>query len=210
MTGLLGRQISIDNRGGGATVIGTEMVARATPDGYTMLLGTFGFPLTLILHKNLPYDTARDFAPVTLLGKATLALVTHPSVPVKSVKELIAMARAKPDQIDYGSSGGGTSSRLGALLFQTMTDVRMTGITYKGGGASTIGLLSGEVGLGFSSILPVLPHIRSGKLNALGVSGSTRTKLLPNVSTIAEGGVPGYELISWYGIQNAPAYNIDT
>ena len=200
MSELLGRQIIIDSRGGGATVVGTELAARAAPDGYTMLLGTFGFALTPSLHKSLPYDIVRDFAPVTLLGNGMLVLVVRPGLPPQSVKELIAMAKARPNQINYGSSGGGSSSSLGALLFKSMTGVQMTEITYKGAGPSTVALLSGEVSLIFSSILPVLPHIRTGKLNALAVSTPKRTNLLPGVPAIAEAGVPGYELASWYGI----------
>jgi len=200
MTELLGPQIILDSRGGGATVVGTELAARAAPDGYTMLLGTFGFALTPSLHKSLPYDTERDFAPVTRLGNGMLVLVVRPGIAPQSVKELIAMAKAKPGEINYGSSGGGSSSSLGALLFKSMTGTRMTEIPYKGAGPSTVALLSGEVSLIFSSILPALPHVKAGKLRALGVSTSQRTNLLPGVPTIAEAGVPGYELTSWYGI----------
>jgi tripartite-type tricarboxylate transporter receptor subunit TctC len=196
----LGQQIVIDNRGGGASIVGTEMVARAVPDGYTMLFGTFGFAFTPSLHKDLPYHPVRDFAPVSLIGNGLLTLVVHPSLPVNSVKELIAMARDKPRQINYGSTGGGSSSSLGALLFRSMTGVQMTEITYKGAGPSTAALLGGEVNLIFSSILPALPHIKSGKIRALGVSSSKRSSVLPNIPTIAEAGVPGYELVSWYGI----------
>ncbi len=200
LTELMGQQIIIDNRGGGASVIGTEMVARAAPDGYTMLLGTFGFAFTPALHQDLPYDTIRDFAPVSILGNGVLALVVNPTVPLHSVKELIAAAKAKPNQIIYGSTGGGSSSSLGAMLFKSMTGTQMTEITYKGAGPSTLALLSNEVSLVFSSILPVLPHIKGGRLNVLGVSSPKRSSVLPNVPTIAEAGVPGYELVSWYGI----------
>lgn len=200
MSELLGAQIVIDNRGGGATVVGTELAARATPDGYTLLLGSFGFALTPVLHKSLPYDTVRDFAPVARLGNGMLSLVVHPAVPALSIKELITAAKAKPKQINYGSSGGGSSSSLGALLFKSLAGVQMTEITYKGAGPSTVALLSGEVSLIFSSILPVLPHIKGGRLRALGVSTARRTPLLPGIPTIAEAGVPGYELVSWYGI----------
>jgi tripartite-type tricarboxylate transporter receptor subunit TctC len=197
---VLGQQIIIDTRGGGASIVGTELVARAVPDGYTMLFGTFGFAFTPSLHAKLPYDTERDFAPVSLIGNGLLALVVHPTLPVHSVKELIAMAKAKPNQINYGSTGGGSSSNLGALLFKSMTGVQMTGIIYKGAGPSTAALLGAEVNLIFSSILPVLTHIKSGKLRTLGVSSRKRSAALPDVPTIAEAGVPGYELVSWYGI----------
>ena len=147
-----------------------------------------------------PYDSVRDFSPVGLIGNGSLALVVRPSLPVRSVKELIALAKARPKQLNFGSTGGGSSSSLGALLFNSMAGVQMTGINYKGAGPSTLALLSGEVDLIFSSILPALPNIKSGKFRVLGVSTPKRSNILPDVVTIAEAGVPGYELVSWYGI----------
>lgn len=200
MTEITGQQIVIDQRGGGASIVGTELAAKAVPDGYTILLGTFGFAITPALHKDLPYDTVRDFTAVSLVANGLLALVVHPGVPVHSVKELIALAKAKPGQLNYGSTGGGSSSSLGALLFQSLTGVQMTGITYKGAGPSLTALLGGELNLIFSSMLPTLPHIKSGRLTVLGISSSKRSNTLPDVPTIAEAGVNGYELISWYGV----------
>ncbi|MBI3938238.1 MAG: tripartite tricarboxylate transporter substrate binding protein [Betaproteobacteria bacterium] len=195
-----GQQVIIDSRGGGASIVGTEIAARAAPDGYTLLMGTFGFAVTPSLHKNLPYDPVRDFSPVSFLANGLLVLVVHPAVPVKSVKELVALAKARPRELNYGSTGGGSGSNLGALLFQSVTGVHMTGITYRGGGPSLLALLAGEVNLLFSNILPALPYIKTGKLRVLGVSGSKRTKALPDVPTIAEAGVNGYELVNWYGV----------
>ncbi len=200
MMEILGQQIVIESHGGGASVVGTNMVARAAPDGYTMLLGSFGFAITPSLQDNLPYDSIRDFSPVGLIGNGSLALVVRPSLPVRSVKELIALAKAKPKQLNFGSTGGGSSSSLGALLFNSMTGVEMTGIAYKGAGPSTIALLGGEIDLIFSSILPALPNIKAGKFRVLGVSTPKRSNILPDIPTIAEAGVPGYELVSWYGI----------
>ena len=195
-----GQQVIIDNRGGGASVVGTALAAKAPADGYTMLLGTFGFAITPALHNDLPYDTINDFSPVSLMAQGLLALVVHPTVPVKSVKELIALARSKPDQLNYSSTGGGSSSSLGALLFQSITGVQMTGIEYKGAGPGLAALLAGEVNVEFFSIVPAIPFIKSGKLRVLGVSSARRALSLPDVPTIAEAGVPGYELTQWYGV----------
>ena len=197
---VLGQPIVVESHGGGASVVGTNLVARAAPDGYTMLLGTFGFALTPSLHEKLPYDTVRDFAPVSLIGNGSLVLALNPGVSARSVREFIALVKARPKELNFGSTGGGSSSSLGALLFESMTGTRMTGIAYKGAGPSTIALLAGEVDVVFSSILPALPYIKSGKVRVLGVSSPARSRLLPDVPTIAESGVPGYELVSWYGI----------
>jgi tripartite-type tricarboxylate transporter receptor subunit TctC len=195
-----GQQIIVDNRGGGASVVGTELAARAAPDGYTMLFGTFGFAITPALHRDLPYDSLRDFAPVSLMAAGILVLVVHPTMPVKSVKELIALAKAKPGQLNYSSTGGGSSSSLGGMLFKSATGVQMTEVPYNGAGPGLAALVSGQVNLAFFSIVPALPFIKAGKLNVLGVSTAKRTNLLPDVPTIAEAGVPGYELTQWYGI----------
>lgn len=195
-----GQQVIIDNRGGGASVVGTALAAKAAPDGYTMLLGTFGFAITPALHKDLPYDTLHDFSPVSLMAQGLLALVVHPTIPVKSVRELVVLAKAKPGQLNYSSTGGGSSSSLGALLFQSMTGVQMTGIEYKGAGPGLAALLAGEVNVAFFSVVPAIPFIKAGKLRVLGVSSAKRASSLPDVPTIAEAGVPGYELTQWYGV----------
>jgi tripartite-type tricarboxylate transporter receptor subunit TctC len=200
MTETLGQPVIIDQRGGGASILGTELAAKSAADGYTLLLGTFGFAITPALHKKLPYDTLRDFAAVGRVANGMLALVVHPTVPAHTVKELVALARTRPGQLNFGSTGGGSSSNLGAALFQSLTGVRMTGISYKGAGPSLTALLAGDLHLIFSSMLPALPHIRTGRLRALGVSSAKRSPVLPHVPTLAEAGVNGYELISWYGV----------
>lgn len=195
-----GQNVVIDNRGGGATIVGTAIAAQTPPDGYTLLLTNFGWAVTPSLHEKLSYDVVRDFSPVGRIAKGSLVLLVNTSSMVKSVKELIAAARAKPGGFNYGSSGGGSSSNLGALLFQSMTGVRMTAITYRGGGPMLIALLGKELDLIFVSISAGMPLIRDGRLRALGVSSDTRSEALPDVPTIAEAGVPGYELDSWYGV----------
>lgn len=195
-----GQQIIVDNRGGGASIVGTELAARAAPDGYTMLLGSFGFAITPALHQNLTYDTIRDFSPVSLMAQGLLALVVHPATPAKSVKELIALAKSKPGRLNYSSTGGGSSSNLGALLFQSITGVQMVGVAYKGAGPGLAAVVAGEVNLAFYSIVPAVPFIKTGKLRVLGVGSAKRSNSFPDVPTIAEAGVPGYELTQWYGV----------
>lgn len=195
-----GQQVIIDHRGGGASIVGTELAAKAAPDGYTMLMGTFGFAITPILHKKLPYDIVRDFTPVGLMANGLLVLVVHPGLPVQSVKDLIAYAKSRPGQLNYGSTGGGSGSNMAALLFQSMTVVRMTGVPYNGAGPSLVALLGGELNLIFSNILPTTPHVKAGKLRALGVSSIKRSIALPDIPTIAEAGVAGFETLNWYSV----------
>jgi len=196
----LGQPLVVDNRAGAASIVGTELAARAAPDGYTLLMGTFAFAVTPSLHEKLPYDALRDFAAVAMVGSSLLVLVVQPDLPVTSVKELIALARARPGELNYASSGGGSASNLGAVLFQSLSGVRMTSITYKGAAQSLSAVVAGEIQLTFNSIPPAMPHIKSGRLRVLAVSAAQRTAVLPDVPTIAEAGVPGYELNSWYGV----------
>ena len=196
----LGQPLVVDNRAGAASIVGTELAARAAPDGYTLLMGTFAFAVTPSLHEKLPYDALRDFAAVAMVGSSLLVLVVQPDLPVTSVKELIALARARPGELNYASSGGGSASNLGAVLFQSLAGVRMTSITYKGAAQSLSAVVAAEIQLTFNSIPPAMPHIKSGRLRVLGVSAAQRTAVLPDVPTIAEAGVPGYELNSRYGV----------
>jgi tripartite-type tricarboxylate transporter receptor subunit TctC len=201
----LGQPLVVDNRPGAGGVVGAELAARATPDGYTLFLGGVGsHAINPSLHAHLPYDPIKDFAPVSLLASAPLILVVHPSVPVTSVKELIALARARPGQLNYATNGNGSSSNLAAAMFSSLAGIDMVHIPYKGLSPALTDLLSGQVQLMFSSVVAILPHVQAGKLRALGVSGTKRLSLMPELPTIAESGLTGYQTSSWYGIL-APA-----
>lgn len=200
----LGQQWVIDNRGGGNTIIGTELVARAAPDGYTLLIVAAGHAVNPALYPKLPYDTARDFAQVVLLGDGAYVLVAHPSVNLSSVQELIAAAKAKPGQIVYASSSIGNLTHLAAELFNALAGVKMLHVPYKGGGPAMLDVLAGRVAVFFSTVAVARPHIQSGKIRGLGVTTGKRSAALPNTPTIAEAGVPGYDVSGWYGVV-APA-----
>lgn len=200
----LNQNLVVDNRPGAGSLNGTDMVAKATPDGYTLLVVAASFSINPSLHKKLPFDPIRDFAPITQMVALPHVLVVHPSVPVKSVKELIALAKAKPGQLNYGSSGIATSTHLAAELFRYMTGTDMVNVPYKGGAPGVVALLGGQVQLYFATISTALPHIQAGKLRALGVTSSRRSVAAPQFPTIAESGVPGYHHASWVGML-APA-----
>ena len=195
-----GQPVVIDNRGGGGGNIGSDIVAKATPDGYTIGMVIVSHAINASLYSKLPYDPVKDFAPVTLAGAATIVLVAHPSVQAKSVKELIALAKSKPGKIDWASPGTGTPHHLAGELFKTLTGIDMVHIPYKGAAPALVDLLGGQVSLAFVSLPAALPHIKAGKLTALGVSGPQRSAVAPEVPTIAESGLPGYELENWYGV----------
>src|SRR5258706_4508751 len=199
-----GQPVVIDNRGGGGGNIGSDILAKATPDGYSLAMIIVGHAINASLYSKLPYDPVKDFAPVTLAGAATIVLVAHPSVQAKSVKELIALAKSKPGKINWASPGTGTPHHLGGKLFKTLTGINMVHIPYKGAAPAVVDLLGGQVSLAFVSLPAALPHIKSGKLTALGVSGPQRSAVAPEVPTIAESGLTGYELENWYGVL-APA-----
>ncbi|HEY6865489.1 MAG TPA: tripartite tricarboxylate transporter substrate binding protein [Burkholderiales bacterium] len=200
----LGQPIVVENRPGAGGNIGTDSVAKSAPDGYTLVsVGPGALIINPLLGK-VPYDTMRDFAPVTIMAIAPNALVAHPSFPAKSVKELIALAKQKPGAINYASGGSGSTPHLAAALFAVMAGVQLTHVPYKGTGPATADLVGGQVQIAFLGIPTVLPHIRSGKLRALAVTGTKRSPELPGVPTVAEAGVPGYELSPWYGLL-APA-----
>ena len=201
----LGQQLVIDNRPGAGGVLGAELAAKAAPDGYTLFLGgVASHAVNPNLNDRLPYDPIRDFAPVVLLASAPLVLVVHPSVPADSVKAFVALARSKPGQLNYASNGNGSSSHLAAVMFDSMTGVDMVHVPYKGLSPALADLLSGRVQVMFSSVVAILPHIKAEKLRGLAVTGSRRLPSMPNLPTIAESGLPGYEASSWYGVL-APA-----
>ncbi|MGZ5119282.1 MAG: tripartite tricarboxylate transporter substrate binding protein [Burkholderiales bacterium] len=200
----LGANFVIDNRAGAGGTIGTEIVAKATPDGYTILVASSSHTINPSVYKKIGYDPARDFAPVTLIASGPGLLVVHPSVPAKNVKELIALAKSRPGQLIYASAGNGTPPHLAAELFKSMADVDLVHIPYKGNVPAFVDLLSGAVSLSFPTITSGLPQVRSGKLRALGVTSKERSTVVPDVPTIAESGLPGYEATTWYGML-APA-----
>ena len=197
---LLGQQVVIDNRPGGGTNIGAELAAKAPPDGHTLFMGNISHTINVTLYSKLGYDLVRDFAPVTLLASTPNILVVHPSLPAKSVKELIALAKSRPGQIDYSSSGSGTSSHLAAELFSMLAGVKMTHIPYKGGGPSVVALVGGQVSVGFATTPSVIAHIKSGKMRGLAVTTGQRSPATPDLPTISEAGLGGYEAGTWYGL----------
>ena len=201
LSSLLGQQLVIDNRGGAGALIGTELAARAVPDGYTLFFSSPG-PLTILPHlqKKIAYDPMRDFAPVSLICIGPFLLIAHPAVPVKAVKELIALAKAEPGKLNYASAGNGTPNHLAMELFKSMAGVNMTHVPYKGAPQAITDLIGGSVELMFNSIPPALPHIRSGRLKLLAVASVRRSPQLPDVPTIGEAGVPGFEAITWFGL----------
>jgi len=195
----LGQQVIVDNRGGANTAIATEIGARAVPDGYTILLNAPGHATNPSLMK-LSFDSVRDFAFITLIAEAQNLLVAHPSLPVRSVKELIALSKKNPGQINYGSSGTGTTVHLSAALFEYMTGVKWVHIPYKGGGPGLVAVMSGEVSLYFGNMPTVIRQARDGKLRAIAVTGAKRAPAAPDIPTVAESGVPGYDVTAFYGL----------
>jgi len=200
-----GQQVVIDNRGGAGSIIGTQIAANAPADGYTVLLGgTASLSINPSLKKSLPYDAIKDFAPVSLVATGLAVLAVHPGLPVKTVKDLIALAKPKPQYIKLASPGSGTPTHLSGELFNSMAGVDMLAVHYKGGGPANIALLSGEVNACFCGIASVMQYIKDGRLRAVAVTSSRRSSILPDVPTIAEGGVAGFEVVSWFSIV-APA-----
>lgn len=196
--------VIVDNRPGAGSLNGTDIVAKAAPDGYTLLVVAASFTINPSIRKNLPFDPVRDFVPISQLVTLSHILVVHPSVPVKSVKELIALAKARPGELNYGSSGIATSTHMAAELFLHLTATNMVNVPYKGGAPGMTALLGGQVQLYFATISTAIPHIRTGKLRALGVTTAKRSVAAPEFPTLSEAGVPGYEHSSWVGML-APA-----
>ncbi len=201
----LGQQFVVDNRPGASGAIGAEPVAKALPDGYTIMVHSTTHLGNQHLYKKLSYDVVRDFAPVGTLAAQPGALAIHPSLPVKSVKEFIALAKAKPGQINYSSSGNGSSPHLSMALFTFMAGIDLVHVPYKGGAPQVTALVGGESQASLATISTVIAHVKSGRLRALGVSSVKRSGMLPEVPTIAEAGVPGYEMSPWIGVY-APAH----
>jgi tripartite-type tricarboxylate transporter receptor subunit TctC len=205
LTESLGVSVIADNRAGAGGNIGSDMVARAKADGYTMLVCTVGtHGINTSLYSNMPYDAVKDFAPITRLASVPNVVVVHPSVEAKTLQELIELLKANPNKYNYASSGNGTSIHLSAELFKTMTGTQMVHIPYKGSSPAMADLLGGQVQIMFDNLPSAMPHIKSGKLRALAVTSATRFEALPDVPTIAEAGVPGYSASSWFGLV-APA-----
>jgi len=199
LTESMGRSFVIDNVTGAGGVIGDSQAARAAPDGYTLLGTSSSFSINPAVVAKLPFDPVKSFAPIALVARSPFMLVVHPSLPVKSVKELIALAKAHPDKLNYASAGQGTAVHLTVELFNSMAGVKMTHIPYKGSGPALIDLLSGQVQLTFANVLSSRGHVEAGRLRALAVSSAKRSSVLPHLPTVAEAGVPGYGTGSWYG-----------
>ena len=201
LTEALGQPVVIDNRAGAAGSIGADIAAKSPPDGHTLLLGSNG-PLAInpFLYAKLPYDAARDFAPVSLVTVMPFVLVVHPTLPVKSVKELIALAKSRPGQLNYGSPGNGSTTHLANELLKSMTGMQIAHVPYKGVAPAATDLISGNIQMMSGDLSTLMPHVRSGRMRPLAVTSSRRSALLPDMPTVAEAGVPGYEAIGWFGV----------
>jgi tripartite-type tricarboxylate transporter receptor subunit TctC len=197
----LGQAVTVDNRGGAGGNMGTDMAARAAPDGYTLLMGNIApNAINVSIYKNLPYDPEKDLAPIALVAVTPNILVANKDLPVKSVKDLLALAKAKPGTLNYPSAGRGTSSHLAGELFDSMGKVEMVHVPYKGGGAAFTDLLGGQVQVFFATMPAAMPFVNSGQLKALAVTSEKRSAALPDLPTIAESGLPGYAATTWYGL----------
>jgi tripartite-type tricarboxylate transporter receptor subunit TctC len=199
LTEYLGQQIIVENRPGAGTNIANEFVAKSLPDGYTLLINTAALAINLSLYRKVPYE-ARDFTPISILSMSPNILVVHSSVPVKSAKELIALAKSRPGQLNYSSAGSGTTQHLSGELFNLKTGIKMVHVPYRGSAPSLTALISGEVGLSFANIPAISAHVKSGRLRPLANLGPKRSDQLPQVPTMKEGGVPGVEVVVWYGV----------
>ena len=199
----LGKQVVIDNRAGAGGVVGTEIASKTPPDGYTLLVISLAHAVNPWLYK-LPYDPIKDFVPIGIMGSGPNVVVVHPSLPVNSIKELIALAKKQPGELQYASAGIGSFQHLGGELFKLEAGVDILHVPFKGGGPAMIDVVGGHTKVMFSSLVQTTPHIKTGKLHALAVGSKQRSKVLPDVPTVAEAGVPSYEAVNWWGIV-APA-----
>jgi tripartite-type tricarboxylate transporter receptor subunit TctC len=195
----LGQQVIVDNRPGGGTIIGTEIAARSPADGYTLLMASTSHTVNPTLKKKLPYDPHKDFDVLILMAKAPNLVVVHPSLPVKSVPQLIALAKSRPGEITYGSGGVGASTHLAGASLSSMAKVKMIHVPFKGAAPATVGLISGEITWMFGTFPPTIPHVRSGRLRVIGVGGAQRSPVLPGVPAVAET-LPGFDSVAWWGV----------
>jgi tripartite-type tricarboxylate transporter receptor subunit TctC len=197
----LGASLVADNRAGGGGVIGAEIAAKSAPDGYTLFISSPG-ALTILPHmrKNIPYDTIRDFAPISLISIGPFVLMTHPSVPAKSIKELIALAKAQPGKLNYASAGNGVANHLAGELFKQMAGIDIVHVPYKGAPQAVTDVLAGHMNMMFNSVAPIVGYIKTGKIRVLGIASLQRSPQLPDVPTIHESGVPGFEAVNWFGM----------
>jgi tripartite-type tricarboxylate transporter receptor subunit TctC len=200
LTDVFGQQVVVENRAGGATNIGSDLVAKAAPDGYTLLMGGASNAINMSLYQKLPYDTLRDFAPISLCVKGANVLAVHPSVPVKNVKELIALAKARPGKLNYASSGLGSSNQMAGELFKLMAGVNIVHVPYKGNSPALTDTIGGQVEMVFSGVPLLVPHIQAGRIRAIGIGSLKRFPALPDVPTINESGLKGYEATTWFGL----------
>lgn len=200
LTENLGQQIIVDNRGGAGGTIGTDIVANSVPDGYTILMAPTSHAINPSIYRRLPYDTLKDFTPVTLAASATIVLAVHPSLPVKSVKELVALAKSKPGQLTFGSAGNGTVFHLAAELFKRQAGIDMVHVPFKGGGPTIANLVGGQVSLAFETMLALSPHIKVERVRSLAVTSARRSSVMPELPTVAELGFRDIVAENWYGI----------
>jgi tripartite-type tricarboxylate transporter receptor subunit TctC len=198
---LLGQQLVVDNRPGAGGMIGAEIASKATPDGYTLFISSPG-ALTILPHlrKHVPYDTLRDFIPISLISIGPFVLITHPSVPARTVKELIALAKAQPGKLNYASAGNGTANHLAMELFKHMAGIDIVHVPYKGAPQAVTDVVAGHMNMMFNSIAPIVGHIKAGRLRVLGIASAQRSAQLPDVPTISEAGLPGFEAVNWFGM----------
>jgi len=200
LTENLGQQVIVDNRSGASGIIGTELVAKAPPDGYTLLINTLPLVTNEFLMPRMPYDPIRDFEPISMVTSSPSLVTVHPSVPARSVKELIALAKSKPGQLNYSAAGVGTNPHIAGELFNLLAGVNIVAVQFKGGGPADIAALSGEVAATFGNISQEVEYVKSGRLRALAVTSTTRNSALPELPTVIEAGLPGYEFLTWHGI----------